>query len=226
MMRHVFAAVLALGLAGCAGTQLAPPGMPSVADVHALRVETTIPPEIIRDWYTSGLTLVQARCGGYFDQAVMASLQNAQTQGQVQLLSGLASALMGLGNVPTPYTAGAGLGGGFLGAMLANQQQNSLAGPRPAGLATLTAAAQAALINAAGEPRTGADAWAALYAVYRACSPAGIEALKEQSINAAASRLSVEGGATAAAPQGLAAGRSTVPLQYQQYRALPMVRVR
>lgn len=214
--------LLALSLAGCGGAQLAPPGMPSVADVRALQAETTMPPEVVREFWVSGLTAVQMRCGGFFDAAVMASLQAAQTQGQVALLSGLASALMGLGNVPTPYTAGAGLGGGFLSAMLSNQQQNSLAGPRPAGLATLTAAAQAALINATPDPRTGADAWASLYAVYRACSPAGIEALKEQAVHAAADRLSVTGGTVAS--RELAAGRSDAVSQ--RGRALPMVRVR
>lgn len=223
MIRRLAAIGFVLSLAGCGGAQLAPPGMPSVGDVHALRAETTMPPDVVREFYVSGLTAVQMRCGGYFDAAVMQSLQAAQTSGQVQLLSGLASALAGLGSVPTPYTAGIGLGGGFLGAMLANQQGNSLAGPRPAGLATLTAAAQQALINATAEPRSGADAWAALYAVYRACSPSGIEALKEQAINAAASHLSVDTG-VGSTPQGLIAGRSAIAPQ--PGRALPMVRVR
>ncbi len=214
-MIRIAAAAIVLALTGCGGAQLAPPGMPAVADVRALQAETTMPPGVVREFYTSGLTLVQMKCGGYFDQAVMASLQSAQTQGQVALLSGLAAGLMGLGNVPTPYTAGAGLAGGFLSAALANQQSNSLAGPRPAGLATLTAAAQQALINAAAEPRSGADAWATLYAVYRACSPSGIEALKNQAIDAAANHLSVDTGA----PQSL--GDSPA-----RSRGLPMVRVR
>jgi hypothetical protein len=219
MMRWV-ALTVALGLAGCGGAQLTPQGMPSIADVQALQAQTaSIPHEVMHEFYTSGLTLVQMRCGGFFDQAVMASLQSAQTAGQVQLLSGLASGLMGIAGVGGPYTAGAGLGGGLIAGMLSNQMQNSLAGPRPAGLATLTAAAQSALVNAIGEPRTGADAWAALYAVYRACSPAGIEALKEQAINAASSHLSVDAGS--GAPQGLDR------LAKRPYgRALPMVRVR
>jgi hypothetical protein len=224
MSRRLAAIALALSLAGCGGMQAAPPGMPTVADVQALQAATsTIPPEAMHEFFVSGLTLVQMRCGNYFDAAVLQSLQSAQTQGQVALLSGLASALMGLGNVPTPYTAGAGLGGGFLSAMLSNTQQNSLAGPRPAGLATLVATAQQQLINATADPRTGADAYAALYAVYRACSPSGIEALKEQAINAAASHLSVDTGAGGAAPQGLVAGRDAVA---PQRHGLPMVRVR
>jgi hypothetical protein len=219
MIRRL-AVTVPLLLGACVGQQAAPPGMPTVADVQVLQTATgAIPPEVVREFWVSGLTLVQMRCGGYFDQAVMASLQTAQTQGQVALLSGLAAALMGLGNVPTPYTAGAGIGGGFLSAMLANQQQNSLAGPRPAGLATLVATAQQQLINAAADPKTGADAYAALYAVYRACSPAGIEALKEQAINAASSHLVVDGGE---APMGVASSRAMAPAG----RGLPMVRVR
>jgi hypothetical protein len=215
--------IIPLVLGACAGQQLAPPGMPSVAEVQALQASTVMPPEVVREFWISGLTLTQQRCGGYFDAAVMQSLQAAQTQGQVALLSGLASALMGLGSVPTPYTAGAGLGGGFLSAMLSNTQQNSLAGPRPAGLATLVATAQQQLINATADPRTGADAYAALYAVYRACSPSGIEALREQAINAAANHLSVDTGAGGAAPQGLIAGRDAVA---PQRHGLPMVRVK
>jgi hypothetical protein len=214
-MRKI-ALAIALGLAGCGGMQATPPGMPTIPQIQAqVALTRGIAPDVVREFWIDGLTMIQANCGSYFDAAVMASLQAAQTQGQIALLSGLASALMGLGNVPTPYTAGAGLGGGFLSAVLAGQQSNSLAGPRPAGLATLTAAAQSALINAAAEPRTGADAWAALYAVYRACSPAGIEALKQQAIDTAANRLVVTSG------QSLSTSRD---LQVPS-RALPMVRV-
>lgn len=228
-MRKLLAVALLLSLAACGGMQATPLPRPSIAEVQALQVQTATIQDI-PTFYQNGLTLTQERCGAYFDAAVMASLQAAQTSGQVQLLSGLASAVAGLGSVPTPYTAGIGLGGGFLGAMLANQQQNSLAGPRPAGLATLTAAAQQALINATAAPRTGADAWAALYAVYRACSPSGIEALKEQAINAASSHLVVDGGTPPAQGvtldaqrDGTIRGNFTAPLPG---RALPMVRVR
>ena len=208
---------LLVALSACSNTQQAPPGMPTIAEVQAQLVATSsIPPGLVREFYTSGLTLVQMRCGGYFDQAVMSALNNAQTTGQAQLLSGLAGGIMGLAGVGGPAVAGAGLGAAFLSNMIANQQSNSLAGTDPAGTATLVSTAQQTLINATQEPASAADAWAAIYAVYRACSPAGIQALKEQAIAAAPNHLVV-----------------TPPLQQRQLRglgpspmrALPMIRV-
>ncbi len=210
---------LTLALAGCAGQQLMPSPLLTVPQIQAQQALTAgIPPAAVHDFYVNGLTLAQMQCGGYFDSAVMNALQNAQTQGQAQILSGLALGLMGLTGVGGPAVAAAGMGTNLITNMLTNQQQNSLAGTDPAGIYTLTGAAQATLINSIQEPVTGADAYAAVYAVERACTPAGIQALKEDAIKAAPNHLVVTGQQPA-----LPAMRPGIgPIQY---RALPMVRV-
>jgi hypothetical protein len=187
---------LAITATGCGGAQLTPSPMPTIADVRALQAQTaTVPAAAVPDFYTTGLTLVQMRCGDFFDQAVMSSLRSAQTMGQVQLLSGLLSGVMGLAGAGGPMTAGAGLGVSTLAGLLGNQEGTSLAGSHPAAMSTLTRSAQQALIAALAEPKTAADAWASLYSVAQACSPAGIQSLKEDALRTAPDRLGVSGGA-------------------------------
>lgn len=186
-----------VGLAGCAGgQQLTPPGLPTIASIQATETQlgtvTNIP-----DFYKVGLFLAQEQCGGYFDEAVMAALKNARSAGQAQLLSGLLTGLMGLAGGPAGAISGVGLATTFGQNLLSNQQDTSLAGSDPAATATLVAAAQSALIRAESDPATAADAYADIYAVYRACSPAGIRGLEEQAIAAAPSHLAVSGTAPA-----------------------------
>jgi hypothetical protein len=221
MRKIIVAAALAATLAGCAGQQLAPPGMPSIADIQATETQLAAVPAIdVPGFYKTGLFLAQEQCGGYFDTAVMKALASARTSGQAQLLSGLVTGLMGLSGAGGPATAGIGLATTFGQQMLANTQDTSLAGSDPAATATLIATAQGQLIAAMANPVTAADAVADIYAVYRACSPAGIKGMEEQAIQAAASHLSVVGGsASPAAP-------AFMPRAVMRSNAgLPMVRV-
>lgn len=224
-----FLGLAVFALAGCGGTQLAPPGMVTVPQVRALQVSTAaIAPGELHDFYVNGKTLVLMNCGGFFDQAVMNALSNAQTASQTQLITGLASGVLGLAGVGGPAVGGVGLGASFLSNMLASQQQNSLAGTDPAGVYTLTTTAQQAVIDAMTEPTTGAEAYAALYAVYRQCTPAGIQALKEQAINAAPQRVGIVGGSAPAALRAApATGDFVAPVvpAPRPRRALPMVRI-
>lgn len=226
-MKTLLAAALLLALPGCAGQQLQPPPMPNISDVQALTAQTrTIDPTQVPEFYANGRTVAQLWCGGYFDQAVMASLQSAQTAGQAQILTGLLSGVMGLAGAGGPFTAGAGLGASAISGLLTNSQSNSLAGDHPAGLYTLTATAQQAIVAATPQPVTAADAWAALTNLYRQCRPAAIQALKEQAINAASSHLAVTGGAAVpAAPTGLAPALRGRAVPGVVYRSLPIVRV-
>lgn len=199
MIRTLAALSVALALAGCAGgRELAPPGMPTVAAIEAQQASlaTVTNPA---DFYKTGLLLTQENCGGYFDQAVLQALKNARTSGQEQLLTGLLTGLMGLSGAGGPVTAGVGLAAGIGQQLLANQEDTSLAGADPAATATLVAAAQSALIQAEANPATAADAYADIYAIYRACSPAGIRGLEEAAIAAAPSHLVVSGGSSGAA---------------------------
>lgn len=216
-----------VALTGCAGVQLQPPPLLTVPQIQAQQALTAgIPAAEIHDFYVNGLTLAQMQCGGFFDAAVMNALQNAQTAGQAQILSGLASGIMGLAGVGGPATAGVGMGAALVSNMISNQQSNSLAGTDPAGLYTLTGVAQQTLIASISEPVTGADAYAAVYAVERACTPAGIQALKEQAIAAAPNHLGVIGGSSAPGPLAAPAMRGMLPAPPMgRSPALPMVRV-
>ena len=226
-MQKLFAvAVLAATLAGCAGQQLAPPGMPSIAAIQATETQLgSIPVTDVPGFYKTGLFLAQEECGGYFDTAVMQALRSARTSGQAQLLSGLVTGLMGLSGAGGPATAGIGLATTFGEQMLANQQDTALAGSDPAATATLVATAQGQLIAAIANPASAADAVADIYAVYRACSPAGIKAMEEQAIQAAPSHLSVVGGtASTAAPAFMPRAVTRRP-STGSGAMLPMVRV-
>ncbi len=222
-MRRWSALVVALALVGCGGNQLAPPGMITVPQIRALQASTgAVPAAELHDFYVNGKTLVLMNCGGFFDQAVMNALNNAQTASQAQLITGLASGILGIAGVGGSAVGGVGLGASFLSNMLASQQQNSLAGTDPAGVYTLTTTAQQAVIDAMTEPRSGAEAYAALYAVYRQCTPAGIQALKEQAINAAPQRLGVVGGSVPVSAAMRSPAGDSVP---RPRNSLPMVRV-
>jgi hypothetical protein len=209
-MRHIILSGTLL-LAGCSGTQLVPPPMPTIAEITAQTAATTaIPPTLVHEFYVNGLLLTQQRCGGFFDQAVLSALQNAQTVGQAQLLSGLALGIMGLAGASGPGAAGAGLGTSLISNWFLNQQSNSLAGTNPAATYVATNAAQQMLIGAIPDPRSAADAMTAIYAVYRACSPSGIEAMKQQAIMSAPTHMQVIGGPVPG-PAAIA-GRAAVPV--------------
>lgn len=223
MRKILLALAIAGALSGCAGgQQLAPPGMPTIAAITAQQAQLgAIAPADVPGFYRVGLLLAQEQCGGYFDSAVLAALKAAGSARQATLISGLAAGLMGLAGAPGAATAALGLASGMLGTMASSAQADSLAGSDPAATATLVGAAQAALIAAEQNPATAADAYAAVYAVTRACSPAGIRGLEEQAIAAAPNHLSVSGAdpsplAPAFAPRALS-GPSA---------ALPSVRVR
>ena len=217
-MKRIFVLlVLAGALAGCAGQQLQPPGMPTVAAIAAQQASLASVADV-PGFYKTGLFLAQEQCGGYFDAAVMQALKSARTSGQAQLLSGLVTGLMGLSGAGGPAVGAIGLAATFGQQFLANQQDTSLAGSDPAATATLVASAQAALISAEHDPTTAADAYADVYAVCRACSPAGIRSLEEEAIQAAPAHLTVSGAASPAfMPRAMTAPVPT--------NALPMVRV-
>lgn len=223
-MRQILGvAILAAALSGCAGQPLAPPGMPTIAAIEASEAQlATVPVTDVPTFYKTGLFLAQEECGGYFDTAVMRALKNAQTSGEAQLLSGLATGLLGLAGAGGPATAGVGLATSFGTQILANQQDTSLAGSDPAATATLVATAQGQLIAAMASPASAADAIADIYGVYRACSPAGIRGMEEEAIQAAPAHLSVIGAGQAAPP----ASPAFVPrAMMRPSAALPMVRV-
>lgn len=200
-LNGVSTAALTLGLSACGGPMLMPAPMPSVADVRGQMAMTdAIPTNRIGDFYNAGLFVVESQCGTYYDSAVMAALRSAQTQGEVNALSGLALGVMGLTGVGGAAVAGAGVGTSFVNSLLINNASNSLAGTDPAAMSTLTMAATGAIIGAVPPPVTAADAWNAIYAVYRQCSPTGIQALKEQALSAAANHLVVVGGSAPVAP--------------------------
>lgn len=205
MRKILAAAALAAALAGCAVQQLAPAGMPTIAAIQATEAQlAAVPVADVPGFYRTGLFLAQEQCGGFFDQAVMAALANARTTGQAQLLSGLVTGLMGLAGAGGPATAGIGLATTFGQQFLANQQDTSLAGSDPAAVSVLVATAQQQLTAAMSDPQTAADALADVYAVYRACSPAGIRSLEEEAIQAAPAHLTIAGTpTTGAAPHAL-----------------------
>jgi hypothetical protein len=216
-MQKLLSGALVLCLSACGGPTLVPPPMPSVADVQGQMVMTdAIPANRIGDFYNAGLFVVEAQCGTYYDSAVMAALKSAQTQGEVNALSGLALGVMGLTGVGGAAVAGAGVGTSFVSSLLINNASNSLAGADPAAMATLTTAAQNAIITAAGEPATAADAWNSLYAVYRQCSPTGIQSLKEQALSAAANHLVVSGAGGAGTGTGARFLHRGIPSVYVQ----------
>jgi hypothetical protein len=184
--------LIALSFVGCAGQQLAPPGMPTIASIQAQAAQLA-PITNVGAFYKSGVTLVEMNCGGYFDTAVLNALSAAQTQGEANVLSSAVLGVLGITGVGGAAVSGVGLAAGTLSSLLASNMQNSLAGSDPATLSTLIVAAQEKLIAAEGSPPTAADAYAALYDIYRACSPAGIQSLKEQALAAAVNHLSVTG---------------------------------
>ncbi len=208
-MRKTIAAVLAASLAGC-NPQLVPLGPPSTTDIAAeMAANGAISSARVQEFYTTGTYLVQDRCGGFYNDAVMASIKNAQTAGEASLLIGLVTGVLGLAGVSGAGVGGAGLGGTFISGLLLNQESNSLAGLDPAGSYAGTVAEQAALINATPTPITVADAKAAINNLARACSPAGIKAMQEQAMHAIPQNIVTVGGQTPApAPAaGLRVGR-------------------
>jgi hypothetical protein len=231
-MRKILAAALATtALAGCAGQPLAPPGMPTIAAIQATEAQlAAVPASDVSDFYRVGLFLAQEQCGGYFDAAVMQALKNARTSGQAQLLAGLATGLLGLAGASGAATGGIGLGATVGRQLLANQEDTTLAGSDPAAVAVLVATAQGQLIAALSDPATAADALADIYAVYRACSPAGIRAMEEEAIQAAPAHLSVVGTAPTA-PGPAFAARAIRPAfaahaPVSSAASLPLVHVR
>ena len=224
-MKHFPILVVALALAGCAGQQLAPPGMPSIAAIQATQAKlAAVPVADVPDFYRVGLLLTQEQCGSYFDEATMQALQNSRNSGQEQLLTGLLTGLAGLSGAGGPVTAGLGLGASFGQQWLQNQQNNSLAGGDPAAAAVLTAAAQQRLIAAMPDPATAAGAISQIFAAYRVCSPAGIEALEQQAVQAAPAHLAVTGASgTPASPAFMP--RAMGPMTPIPSNAIPMVQV-
>lgn len=217
MKRLLLALPLLLG--ACTGQQLLPPAMPSIQQVNALTAAQAsigdVPSFLLNGW-----TLARMNCGGYFDQAVMTALNSQLQQSNINTLSGALLAGLGLGGVGGPVVSGIGLGATTLNQLANNAMQNSLAGTDPAATATLVQAAQEALMQAEGRPVTPAEAFAALYDVYRVCSPTGIRQLQEQAIAAAPNHLQVVGGG---APAQFRAG---APLAPSGIRVPPRVVVR
>jgi hypothetical protein len=210
MAAALWAAII-LALSGCAGQQQAPPGMPTIAAIEAQAAAfDAIPPATVPAFYVAGLTMAELNCGGYFDQATLNALQQAQTAGSANILAGTVLSVLGLAGVGGPAVAGVGAGASALQALLQNNLQNTLAGSDPAAVATLVIAAQATLENATPAPVTAADAYRAIYGIYRACSPAGIQGLKEAALAAAPNHLAVTGG-SAPTIGGLQAPRKALP---------------
>lgn len=217
MIRRAFPLALALALAGCAGgNMLQPAPMPTIAAIEATEGQLAA----INDpatFYKVGLLQVQEACGNFYDQAVLTALREAKTQAQANVLASLLTGSLALAGASGGATGGAALGIGAINSILTNQADYSLAGSDPAMTSQATAAEEAAVIAAMPPPTTPIDAYSAIFAVWRVCSPSGIKAMEEQAIAAAPNHLVVSGGASASA---------LTPHDVTATPALPSVRVR
>jgi hypothetical protein len=163
-------------------------------------------------------------CGGYFDQLVQIAQKNAQTSSQISGASQALSAILGLAQAaPGPISVLGVVGPAVTGA-IANAQAGAPGGDHPAEMSTLVAAEMNAYLTAIGNPPADApSAWLAAYGLFRTCSPAGIEAAKQQALADAPNHIMV--GATppnSAVPQALA---PRAPLSVLS-TGVPLVRVR
>lgn len=220
----LFASVSVLALSACGGTQLVPLGPPTAAEIAAemtsLRTLNLTTADV-QEFYKTGIYLVEDNCGGYYSDAVMASIKSAQTAGEASLLTGLAAGALGLASVSGPGVAGAGIGGAFISNFLLNSQTNSLAGVDPAASYIGSVAEMAALQNATTAPITAADAVAAIHNLARVCSPAGIKAMQEQALHSIPSNVAVVGGASAATVMNSRARKHGTPVSMVPVNVAP-----
>ncbi len=190
-MRFAAAIPLLLSFAGCAGMQAQLPIMPTIADVAATQSQLAA----ISDpqaFFRAGAAQIIAACGSYFDQLVAIAQRNAQNAGQVTAATQALSAILGLAQAaPGPISMVGVVGPAITGA-IANAQAGSPGGDHPAEMGTLIAAQMNVYLAALGNPPTdSASAWMALYGLFRTCSPAGIEAAKQQALADAPNHLFV-----------------------------------
>jgi hypothetical protein len=192
-MRFAFFLLGLLALAGCAGNQAPLPVMPTIADIEATQsqLSTVSDPQA---FFRTAAAQIIASCGGYFDQLVTIAQRNAQTSGQVTSATQALSAILGLAQAAPGPIAVLGVVGPAITGAIANAQAGSPGGDHPAEMNTLIAAEMNAYLAAIGNPPADApSAWLAAYGLFRTCSPAGIEAAKQQALADAPNHLAVVG---------------------------------
>ncbi len=207
-MRFAFLLLALLALAGCPGYQAPLPIMPSIADVTASQAQlsTVSDPQ---GFFRTASSMIMASCGGYFDQLVAIAQKNARTSGQVSGATQALSAILGLAQAAPGPIAVLGVVGPAITGAIANAQAGSPGGDHPAEMSTLVAAEMNAYLAAIGNPPADApSAWLAAYGLFRTCSPAGIEAAKQQALADAPNHLMV---APPYAPPTFAAPQSFGP---------------
>ena len=209
-MKTLVAIFVAVLLAGCAAQQAALPAMPTITEVSATQAQLAA----IQDpqgFFRAGATQIIAGCGGYFDQLVSLAQKNALTSTQVSGATQALSAILGLAQAaPGPISVLGVVGPAITGA-IANAQAGSPGGDHPAEMSALVAAEMNAYLAAIGSPPTDpAAAWLELYGLFRTCSPAGIEAAKQQSLADAPNHIVV---VPAAAASAVSAQSAPLPLQ-------------
>jgi hypothetical protein len=191
--RFVAAIPLLLSFAGCAGMQAPLPVMPTIADVAATQSQLAS----ISDpqaFFRAGAAQIIANCGSYFDQLVAIAQRNAQNAGQVTAATQALSAILGLAQAAPGPISIVGVVGPAIAGSIAQAQAGSPGGDHPAAMGTLVAAQMNVYLAAIGNPPTDAPtAWMALYGLFRTCSPAGIEAAKQQALADAPNHLFVPG---------------------------------
>jgi hypothetical protein len=138
-----------------------------------------------------------ASCGGYFDQLVSIAQQNAQTSTQISGATQALSAILGLAQAAPGPLAVLGVVGPAVTGAIANAQAGAPGGDHPAEMNILIATEMNAYLAAIGNPPADApSAWLAAYGLFRTCSPAGIEAAKQQALADAPNHIVVAGAAT------------------------------
>ncbi len=199
-MKSRFGILAALALAGCA-TQAPLPVMPTIADVEATQSQLSSISDP-QGFFRTAAAQIMVSCGGYFDQLVSIAQRNAQTSSQVTGATQALSAILGLAQAaPGPISVIGVVGPAVTGA-IANAQAGMPGGDHPAEMSTLVAAQMNAYLAAIGNPPADApSAWLAAYGLFRTCSPAGIEAAKQQALADAPNHIVV----TQTAPQALLA---------------------
>ncbi len=190
-MRTVIAIFVAVTLSGCAGTQAPLPVMPTIDDVAATQSQLAS----IRDpqgFFRAGAAQIIANCGTYFDQLVSIAQRNAQNAGQVTAATQALSAILGLAQAAPGPISVVGVVGPAVAGSIAQAQAGAPGGDHPAAMGTLVAAQMNVYLAALGNPPTDSgSAWMALYGLFRTCSPAGIEAAKQQALADAPNHLFV-----------------------------------
>ncbi len=211
-MKSRFGILAALALAGCA-TQAPLPVMPTIADVAATQsqLSTVTDPQ---GFFRTAAAQIIANCGSYFDQLVAIAQRNAQTSSQVTGATQALSAILGLAQAaPGPISVIGVVGPAITGA-IANAQAGMPGGDHPAEMSTLVASEMNAYLAAIGNPPADApSAWLAAYGLFRTCSPAGIEAAKQQALADAPNHIVVAGAAapSSAVPQAFAPRAAVSP---------------